>query len=117
MDRLQADILAWANGISPGRSPQDAVVKLVSEASELLDAVLNGKDVEGELGDCIILLLDLAAMHNINLAHAGHKKMGINRNRVWEAENGVIRRKRGNGRVPNTGDHVVMDGRSDDDAS
>lgn len=99
MDRLQADILAWADQISPERLPKDAVVKLVSEASELLDAVLNGSkgDVEGELGDCIVLLLDLAHMYEINLARAGHKKMGINRARSWESDNGVIRRVRGNG--------------------
>lgn len=100
IDRLQAEVLAWADGISPGRSPKDAVVKMVSEASELLDAVLNGKDVEGELGDCIILLLDLCAMYDIDLAHAGFKKMGINRNRTWFSDDGVIRRSKGNGHDP-----------------
>lgn len=92
---LQINILQWADSIAPDRKPKDAVVKLVSEASELLDAVLNGGDVEGELGDCLILLLDLAAMHKIDLVHAGWIKMDINRKRKWISDNGVIRRDNG----------------------
>lgn len=97
MDDLKRCVLNWANSISPNRQPKDAVVKLVSEASELLDAVLNGGDVEGELGDCIILLLDLADMHDIDLTEAGFKKMRINLERRWYSDKGVIRRKKNGG--------------------
>lgn len=89
---LQHAVVDWANTISPNRSPKDAVVKLVSEASELLDAVLNNGDVKGELADCLILLVDLADMHGINLVRAGWDKHDINRKRKWISENGVIRR-------------------------
>lgn len=89
---LQIEVVDWADSISPLRQPKDAVVKMVSETSELLDAVLNDRDVEGELGDCIILLLDLAEMHNVDLIEAGWRKMGINRKRSWYSEDGVIRR-------------------------
>lgn len=99
MDALKYAVLNWANSISPDRQPKDAVVKLVSETSELLDAVLNGQraDVEGELGDCIILLLDLADMYGIDLTEAGFKKMAVNLERSWFSDKGVIRRKKTNG--------------------
>jgi MazG nucleotide pyrophosphohydrolase domain. len=94
---LQDDVVNWADSISPNRKPKDAVVKLVSEASELLDAVLNNGNVEQELGDCLILMCDLAEMYNVDLVEAAVLKMNINRNRDWRAENGVIRRDRHNG--------------------
>lgn len=96
---LQTDVIEWADGIAPDRSAKDAVVKMVSETSELLDAVLNNGNVEQELADCLILLLDLADMYNIDLVEAGAAKMTINWNRKWENVNGVIRRKR-NGAAP-----------------
>jgi NTP pyrophosphatase (non-canonical NTP hydrolase) len=92
LSELQDDVVAWANGIAPNRSPKDAVVKLVSETSELLDAVLNRGNVESELGDCLILLLDLSYMYSIDLVDAGTIKMEINRRRSWRSEDGVIRR-------------------------
>lgn len=99
---LQTDVVVWADSISPTRRPKDAVVKVVSEASELLDAVLNDGDVEGELGDLIILLLDLANMYRINIVRAGSDKMVINRQRHWRSDHGVIRRLKGsiNGEDP-----------------
>jgi len=101
LKELQDDVITWADGISPERSPKDAVVKMVAETSELLDAVLN-KDrmaVEGELGDCLILLLDIAKMYDVDLVKAGDMKMTINWNRKWESVNGVIRRKRNGGQL------------------
>lgn len=95
IDALSDDILDWADRISPGRMPANTVVKLVSESSELLDAIINNgsrEEVESELGDCVILLLDLASMFGLDLVEAGHKKMGINRSRKWAADGHVIRR-------------------------
>lgn len=102
LDALQHDVVTWADTISPGRRPENTVVKLVSETSELLDAIVNGgrkEEIESELGDCIILLLDLADMFNVSLIRAGCKKMDINRTREWTRDGDVIRRKR-NGHEP-----------------
>lgn len=95
LKELQEDVVNWADSISPARRPENTMVKLNGEASELLDAIVNrlGQEaVESELGDCIILLLDLAKMYNIDLIAAGERKMVINRRRSWRSEDGVIRR-------------------------
>lgn len=90
---LQAAIVDWADSISPLRQPKDAVVKLVSEASELLDAVLNDPSgVPGELADVFFLLLDLANMHGVDLVGATWAKLDVNRKREWVEVDGVIRR-------------------------
>ena len=96
----------WANTIAPDREAKDAVVKMVEETSELLDAVLN-KDrdaVEEELGDCMILLADIADMYGIDLISAGYRKMAVNAKRTWTNNNGVIRRERGDGTDRQTSD-------------
>lgn len=93
---ITKEVVEWADQIAPARQPKDAVVKMVSETSELLDAVLN-KDpraVREEIGDVMILLVDLANMYNINPVHAAEDKMGVNRQRKWEMRDGVMRRIR-----------------------
>lgn len=93
---ITKEVVEWADQIAPARQPKDAVVKMVSETSELLDAVLN-KDpraVREEIGDVMILLVDLAHMYNINPVHAAEDKMGVNRRRKWEMRDGVMRRIR-----------------------
>lgn len=105
---LQRQILEWADALSPRRRPENTMVKLSGESSELLDAIVNrlGREaVESELGDCIILLLDIAAMYNIDLVQAGFKKMEVNRARKWTSNDGVIRRVKSDG----TGEPAAVD--------
>lgn len=98
INRLQDDVVDWADGISKARKPQNTVTKLVSEAAELNDAIINGGNVRDEIGDMIILLLDLAHMYDVDIVDAGWEKMDINRHqRQWTSENGVIRRVKNNG--------------------
>lgn len=96
MESLARDVVKWADQISPTRHPRDTVIKMVSEAAELLDAIHNrGRfDVEGELGDMIILLADISNMYGIDLIDAGVKKMEVNKARKWYTEGNVIRRKK-----------------------
>lgn len=91
---LQQTIRGWASEISLSREPVNAVVKMVDETSELLDAVINGKDIPGEIADCFIILLDLADLYGIDPVEASLAKMDINKKRKWFSDNGVIRRAR-----------------------
>lgn len=96
LSTLQYEVVEWADQIAPSRQPKDTVVKIVSETSELLDAVLN-KDpaaVKEEIGDLMILLVDIANMYGIDPTIAGLDKMEINKSRQWEIKDGVMRRIR-----------------------
>ena len=98
LDRAQERVIKWITPIAPDRKPVNAVVKLVEEASELLDAVLNKSpaEVAGELADVQILLLDLAHLHGINILEALHDKMNKNETeRKWASHNGVLTRDKG----------------------
>ena len=96
LHELKVEVVEWANQIAPSRKPMDTVIKLVDEASELLDAVHNkSKDeIAGEIGDVMILLADLGDMYGIDIINAGLSKMVVNRAREWTTEDGVLRRVR-----------------------
>lgn len=96
VNTLTDEVVEWADQIAPHRQPKDTVVKLVSETSELLDAVLNKSpiDVEEEVGDMMILLVDICKMYGIDPVFAAQKKMAVNRNRKWTTKDGVMRRIR-----------------------
>lgn len=93
---LTREVVEWIDGVAPGRQPRDTVVKLVGEASELLDAVINKGDdaIAEEIADCVICLLDLADSRKIDVAQAVSVKMEVNRKRKWKMEDGVLRRVR-----------------------
>ena len=76
---------------------QDVLILFVEEVGELTHAVrqftnLEVKSKEGdrknnleeELADCIILLLDIANLGNVNLEEAVKKKIKRNLERKWE---------------------------------
>lgn len=90
------EVVEWANQIAPSRQPKDAAVKAVSEMAELLDAVLNKgpESVEEELGDVLILMVDIGNMYGINIIDAAFEKMKVNRSRKWTQQDGVMRRIR-----------------------
>lgn len=76
----------------PNRVPADAIKKLsMEEVPELWRALKEKGHVdEGEIADVLILALDICAMSKINPAEAIASKMGINRQRKWKFEYGVL---------------------------
>lgn len=93
---LTRTVVDWADGIAPDRQPIDAAIKMVEEVSELLDAVANkGKDeVAGEIGDVMILMVDIASMYGFDPIAAAELKMQVNKTREYKVEDGVMRRRK-----------------------
>jgi len=54
-------ILEYAN-------PLAQALKLVSEMGELADNITKGKDIRDDIGDCIVVLNNLAVMNGTSLA-------------------------------------------------
>lgn len=77
----------WANATFPDRLPKAALTKLVmSEVPELLVELQTkgpGPHLKGEWADCLILLLDLARIWDIEPAAAIMEKMEVNEGRTW----------------------------------
>lgn len=86
LDGLQAIVFQWAEKqFGPGRD-KAAWMKFFEELGE----VIKNPEDELEWADLQILLLDLAEIHKINLTRAIHRKLDINRNRLWTEKNGVM---------------------------
>ena len=50
-----------------GASDKDQVLKLVQEVGELSDSVCKQQDVKDDIGDCLVILINIAARNNANL--------------------------------------------------
>lgn len=77
---LQQEVVAWADAVMPNRTPVSAFLKLFEEVGELV----RNPSSPAEYADILIMLLDLAHMHNIDLLKAGFNKLALNRLRRWE---------------------------------
>ena len=76
---LTYEVVSWANETIPERTVSSALIKMFEEIGELT------KDLRspGEYADVMIMLLDLANMHDVDIAQAVWDKMAVNRSRKW----------------------------------
>ena len=70
MNRLIKLCSEWSEtrGILKHSSVQAQGLKLVSEVGELSDNIAKGRDVKDDIGDCLVVLNNLALMHDTTLA-------------------------------------------------
>lgn len=52
-----------------GATDKDQLCKLVQEVGELSDNICKGRDVSDDIGDCIVVLINIAERNNLNLTH------------------------------------------------
>ena len=66
---LEAKVLVWAQQrqILQNSTPQQQMLKLVSELGELSDNVAKGRDVRDDIGDCLVVLTIIARMTDTSL--------------------------------------------------
>jgi hypothetical protein len=50
-----------------GATDKDQVCKLIQEVGELSDNVCKGRDVSDDIGDCIVVLVNIAERHGLTL--------------------------------------------------
>lgn len=89
MGQVQDEINRWASGNWPNRTFKQTFDKLVyEEIPELLIHYRLHKTsgIDTELADCFILLMDLATMWEVDLAHAIYSKMQILYTEQWETD-------------------------------
>ena len=52
-----------------GATAKDQVCKLIQEVGELSDNVCKGRDISDDVGDCIVVLINLAEREGLSLTH------------------------------------------------
>jgi hypothetical protein len=50
-----------------GATDKDQVCKLIQEVGELSDNVCKGKDVADDIGDCMVVLINIAMRNNLTI--------------------------------------------------
>lgn len=94
LDAMTREVLDWIQPMLPDnrRDSMNTSIKLSEEASELTQAIYSrGKNVGEELADILILLVDIAYMHGIDLQEEFNEKMNVNRKRTWNIEKGALK--------------------------
>lgn len=92
---VQVEITRWAQQCFPHRTDHHAIYKLMVE--EIPELAMHKKEhgtvnIGPELADCMILLLDLASLWNVDMLEALRAKMEINYKRTWnkDPETGIM---------------------------
>lgn len=69
IEDLQRKVLAWAEerGILQNSTPSAQFLKLSSEMGELADNLAKGQDVRDDIGDMVVVLINLAYMQGTSL--------------------------------------------------
>lgn len=52
-----------------GATDKDQVCKLIQEVGELSDNVCKGQDVADDIGDCMVVLINIAMRNNLTIEH------------------------------------------------
>jgi len=95
IETMTDEMLEWIDPIIPAedRDPFNTAIKMSEEVAELLHAIYidnTVKDIADECADILILLLDVAYLHEIDLAAAFKSKMDTNRDRNWKHRRGSL---------------------------
>ena len=69
LEEYESAIVKWSRerGILDNSTPQIQGLKLVSEIGELCDNLAKGRDCRDDIGDCIVVLTNIAKMRGYTL--------------------------------------------------
>tara|TARA_B100001059_G_scaffold65800_1_gene62162 strand:- start:188 stop:502 length:315 start_codon:yes stop_codon:yes gene_type:complete len=73
-----------------GSTDKDQFCKLMQEAGELSDNICKGKDVSDDIGDMIVVLINIAERNNLSLSQCLEKAWDDIKNRKGRMVDGVF---------------------------
>lgn len=75
LELLEGKIKQWHydRNLIDGANDKDQVCKLIQEVGELSDNVCKGKDVADDIGDCIVVLINIATRNHLSLGDCMNK--------------------------------------------
>ena len=89
-------IRQWARsrGLYDKGDPKTQTLKLIEEAGEICRAVLkdNKKEVIDGIGDCVVVLTNLAELHNISIEDCIEVAYNEIKNRTGKMDNGTFKK-------------------------
>ncbi|MCW7076407.1 MAG: MazG-like family protein [Candidatus Syntrophoarchaeum sp.] len=98
LNETERKVLNWANrrGLIEGTTAEKQVIKLMEEVGELSEAVLcnNFAETVDAIGDCAVVLTNLAAKLGVSLAYCYETAYNTIKNRTGKIINGTFVKNR-----------------------
>lgn len=69
MEELVAKIAQWHHdrNLIDGATDKDQYMKLIQEAGELSDSICKGKDIKDDIGDMMVVLINIAERNKVSI--------------------------------------------------
>lgn len=92
LSTLVAKIEQWHydRNLIDGASDKDQVCKLIQEVGELSDNVCKQRDVADDIGDCMVVLINIAVRNNLTLEHCLEVAYNDIKNRKGQIIDGIF---------------------------
>lgn len=70
LEHLESNIVGWHRdrNLIDGSTDKDQYMKLIQEAGELSDNICKGREISDDIGDMIVVLINIAERNGLSLA-------------------------------------------------
>ena len=92
MEELVKQVAQWHHdrNLIEGATDKDQFCKLIQEAGELSDNICKGKDMSDDIGDMIVVLINIAERNNLTLKECLEKAWDDIKDRKGKMIDGIF---------------------------
>jgi len=92
MEELVKKVAQWHHdrNLIDGATDKDQFCKLIQEAGELSDNICKGKDMSDDIGDMIVVLINIAERNNLTLKECLEKAWDDIKDRKGKMVDGIF---------------------------
>ena len=92
LDTLISKVVLWhrARNLIDGSSDKDQVLKLSQELGELSDSVCKGKDIRDDIGDMLVVMLNIVERNGLSLSECLDKAYDDIKDRKGKMVDGIF---------------------------
>ena len=92
MEELVKKVAQWHHdrNLINGATDKDQFCKLIQEAGELSDNICKGKDMSDDIGDMIVVLINIAERNNLTLKECLEKAWNDIKDRKGKMVDGIF---------------------------
>ncbi len=92
LEHLESNIVGWHRdrNLIDGSTDKDQYLKLIQEAGELSDNICKGRDISDDIGDMIVVLINIAERNGLSLATCMEKAWNDIKDRKGRMIDGIF---------------------------